>query len=121
MHIFIGIIMLLISFSLFANVVNSLSGRYGSHNKGWNVILAGVTAAVGIVGAFRAFFTDSQVAFGMLLLMLAVWSGLVFIGVLTGRYSGPNIPGVSTGVNKGVAVALLAVSAGAFFGASKLI
>jgi len=121
MNIFIGIVLLVISIGLVANVLNSLSGRYGSYNRLWNVILAGSVATIGVFGAFKSFFGNTQLSFGMLLLLIATWSGMFFIGIITGRYSGPELAGVDTGGSKIVTVGALVVSAGAFFGAVRLI
>ena len=123
MNIILGIFMLLIALVFLANGLNSLLGRYGTTNKLWNIILAFSITGVAAVGGIIAFITNALVACGMLLLILTVWSGLALVGALIGRYSysGPEIPGVDTGLNKWVLVFMLLLCIGSFLGAIRLI
>ena len=55
MNIAIGIVLLLVALVFGINAVNSASGRYGSHNQGRNILLAGSIATLGVIGAIYAF------------------------------------------------------------------
>ena len=113
MNIALGVLLSLCSLTLVANTLNSISGRYGSMNKWWNVALAGSIATVGVIGAVYAFRSNVHVALGMSLLMVGVWAGMGFIGAITGRYG--------RGLSKGVMAGSVIVSAGAFIGACLLV
>jgi len=55
MNIAIGIVLLLVAIVFGINAINSASGRYGSHNRGRNILLAGSIATLGVIGAIYAF------------------------------------------------------------------
>ena len=50
-------------------------------------MLAGSVATLGVIGATYAFLSHMNVALGVVLLMLGVYTGMFFLACITGRYT----------------------------------